>query len=74
MVQDAIIKIKKLMETIFGTLGNELIHGKMQNQNHIQSNLDQSMNKTLCVFALCQINHLPTITEVLADDIYGFVN
>ena len=36
MVQNAIIKIKSLMETIFGSLGNELIHIKMQNNSSIQ--------------------------------------
>jgi hypothetical protein len=58
MVQEAIIKIKKLMETIFGSLGNQLIQDKMQNSESIRLNIDQSIDKSLCVFVMCKINHI----------------
>ncbi len=74
MVQQAIIKIKNLMETIFGPLGNELIQEKMQNREPIKENLDKSVNKILCAFVYCKINHIETIAEVLGEDIFGFAN
>ena len=46
----------------------------MQNNTSVQDNLNSSSRKSLCVVVLCQINHLSTITEVLNDEVFGFVN
>lgn len=62
------------METIFGSLGNEIVQDKMQNSDSIKVNLDKSIGKSLCVFVMCKINHIEKITEVLGDDIFGFSN
>jgi hypothetical protein len=74
MVQRAIVKIKKSMETIFGPLGNSIIQNKMQGGQTICENINESMETSLCAFVVCRINHLSTITEVLGDEVFGFIN
>lgn len=58
MVQAAIVKIKNLMQTIFGALGNQIVQEKMQNNESIRQNIDQSLDKALCVFVLCKVNNI----------------
>jgi hypothetical protein len=74
LVQMAIIKIKALMETIYGPLGNDLIQERMLNNKSISANLQDSMKKSFCVAALCRLNHISKITEVLGEDVFGFLN
>ena len=57
MVQNAILKIKGLMQTIFGSIGNELVHNKMINNQNV--NMDQSKTKGLFVFTRLELVNLP---------------
>lgn len=57
MVQNAILKIKGLMQTIFGPIGNELVHNKMINNQNV--NMDQSKTKGLFVFTRLELINLP---------------
>jgi hypothetical protein len=74
LVQQAIVKIKDLMETIYGPLGNDLVQERMLNNKSISTNLMDSLRDSLCVAALCRLSHITKLTELLGEDAFGLIN
>ncbi len=62
LVQQAIVKIKDLMETIYGPLGNNLVQKHMLNNKSISTNLMNSLRDSLCVATLCKLSHITKLT------------
>ena len=74
LVQQAIIKIRMMMENIFGHIGNDLVQEKMLSQRSIESSLLASPKKSYCVMSLAKIQHVDRIIEVLGEDAFGLIN
>jgi hypothetical protein len=62
------------METIYGPLGNDLVQEKMLNNKSISANLMESLKKSCVVAAVCKLNHITKITELLGEDAFGLIN